>query len=251
MKCCRPKFLFLYIFLFAASAAAKVYKLVPVDKKEISTGDRAQVRVVPESIDGRIPALTGKRIAGVFYVMEQKDDLLETIIAPPEQPGAGKAGAPMTGSEDKFIPEGFDYSFKKTETIQDFLVEDVDYSLGNPWIKWIILTLFLVSLGLARPALLTAKERRRKRELRRKEKAELEKIMEDVSKARNRKEIESLYGHKEKIRDSFEYDKKAYEAFFSVLFEIQYKPEWTASDESEVRESLANMKKGLKLKSGI
>ncbi|MEX1098969.1 MAG: hypothetical protein WEB87_01000 [Bacteriovoracaceae bacterium] len=241
MRCCRV----LFIALYSMNCFGGVFTLEPFGEGKAATGDVLEVTIKPENGENKIPKLQGKRIGGVFYVIEQEGDKLSVMVANPQSVEEANPSG-----ENKFLLKGFDITYKKTPNLKEFLIEDVQYALSKAsgWLLWLAA---LVFAGAAPFLYKKYKNRKGLKALKEKKKKKMEEILKGVSEAKTREEVEKIYSWRSDLAENFSCHEKARNNFFRLLNEIQYKPEWTAEEEVEIKRSLAAFKKDLSLKRGI
>lgn len=240
MKCFSVLLISLF---FALRASCAIYEITPIKQTNIKTGDFLSVRI--SSSDGAAPAVVGKRIGGVLYVMEQEDDILDVIVAPPS---AGKDE--LSEGEDRYVLKGFQYEHKKNEAIKKYLTEDFQYDFKEGGIG-LYLALILLVLALGWPALSFYKKRREKQITLEKRKIRATNCLDSIRRASSRKDYEAALAKKGEVEDLLEFSATDFEAFKRELDGVQYKKEWSEQEKAAVEASFKKWSETLRVKSGV
>ena len=238
MKC------FSLLFLLSSLAFGEVFSVRPIDQSKISTGDVLSVEITAESGAQDVPQFVGERIGGIFYVLEQKNNELKVIVANPQS-----VKDVREKPQDKFRLIGFDYEFKKSNPMQEFLIEDKEYNLTNS--KSFLSLFLIVVVGSLYFLFFFYRKRQNAKKLKELERAKALDLVEKFKRASNREELEELFSFKDSVRSYLEFKEKDYLAFIEKLNSHQYKKDWSQEDLEEIKEALAKLNKSLSVKSGI
>lgn len=239
MKCFR---ILIFFYLISVTHAAN-YEINAQGNSSVKTGDIVELQI--KNLDGgEIPYLKGKRVAKIFYVMDQDGEYLKAIVADPEKKEDSEP------EKDTYVLKGINYSPKSDAPLKDYLLQDVDYSFGSNY-NWFFYLLISLVIIFARPTFRRIQKNRLQKSLEIQRQTWLQSIYELVIKAQSRSEIERIYKEKAVLEACFEYNKKAFQNFFSFLESIQYKKDWNEDELSHCKTLLSVFKKDLKVARGI
>ncbi len=182
MKCFKSLF---FILFLTYRAFAATYDVLPTDKTKIKTGDFITIKIA--STNGETPALVGKRIGNILYVMKQRGNKLDVIVAPPST-GEDE----LKEDEDRFVLKGFEFiNTQNARPIKDYLTEDLFYDLKQSSTLWNIafLALFLMGLYFIYQFYKMKKLKAKERKVR---KARAEDLLLWLKSAQSREELEKV-----------------------------------------------------------
>ncbi|MCO4754677.1 MAG: hypothetical protein KC478_09340 [Bacteriovoracaceae bacterium] len=240
MKC------FSLLLLFSTLVTAEIFTIRPIDKTKISTGDVLSVQIEAKQSSSELPELVGERIGGVFYVLEQNGEKLKVIVANPQSVEGVRE---KTSNQYRLV--GFDYEFKKSQPIQDFIIEDKEYDLDETMGPFWLVVISLITFGIFFIIFKLYRQKVRDRQLKERKRADAHELLNKFKKASTREELEELYLTRNEVRELIDFNEKHFLDFLQLLDSHQYKKEWSESELLEVREKLSKLNKNLSVKSGI
>ena len=243
----------LLILFYSWATSAAILRVTPLDKKTITNGDMISVQLsVDEDISWN--ELLLQNVGEIFYVLKVEGqaqgvaDAKVLVVQPksPEYNGIMK----IKDKEFKVEVSGFESNWIKESPLQEYLKVVTEHDYKQKDITWIVITLLIACfLGI----IFRRKFKKiitRKAKLRRIKQEQIT-VMNKITSAKTRKDLENIYQLKSEIKKLYTFDIGSFNRFERQMNLIQYKPEWTEDELILAKQSLQNLQNDLKEKRGV